>query len=264
MYVFVAYSTVLKDKRNYCFLVYNLRPAFEKVKLDVRLSLEPFKDLDGRFDPSSTALTKRSPTVFFFFLVCSIMAAGRIGFSVALWFLVFLCAINHPQIDGEGYRVCEEAWKIFKHSIYQPSAMSGSHRFVPTHHRNFYSSSGFITGLLLLCGDIISQPGPTKRTQFGGVPLKGLVINARSMKKQHKVGTSRVSKLDRVQDLVYSEHADIVLISETWLNGNILDQELFPLSDFIVNRKDRNMYRFIYITVYIPQYIPTIRESREI
>ena len=96
------------------------------------------------------------------------------------------------------------AWKIFKHSIYQPSAMSGSHRFVPTHHRNFYSSSGFITGLLLLCGDIISQPGPTKRTQFGGVPLKGLVINARSMKKQHKVGTSRVSNLDRVQDLVYS------------------------------------------------------------
>ena len=52
--------------------------------------------------------------------------------------------------------------------------------------------------------------------------------------------------LDRVQDLVYSEHADIVLISETWLNGNILDQELLPLSDFIVNRKDHNMYRFIY------------------
>ena len=75
------------------------------------------------------------------------------------------------------------AWKIFKPSIYQPSAMSGNHRFKPTHHRNFYSSSGFITGLLLLCGDIISQPGPTttKRRQCS-VPLKGLVINARSMK----------------------------------------------------------------------------------
>ena len=59
------------------------------------------------------------------------------------------------------------------------------------------------------------------------------------MKSQHKVGTSRVSNLDRVQDLVCSEHADIVLISETWLNANILDQELFPLSDFIVYRKDR-------------------------
>ena len=59
LYVFVAYSMVLKDKRNHCFLVCNLRPVFEKVKFDVRRSLEPFKDLDGRFDPSSTALTKR-------------------------------------------------------------------------------------------------------------------------------------------------------------------------------------------------------------
>ena len=45
------------------FLVCNLRPVFEKVKFNLRLSLEPFKDLDGRFDPSSTALTKRSQTL---------------------------------------------------------------------------------------------------------------------------------------------------------------------------------------------------------
>ena len=56
---------VLKDKRNHCFLVCNLRPVYEKVKFDVRRSLEPFKDMDGRFDPS-TALTKRSPTVHVF------------------------------------------------------------------------------------------------------------------------------------------------------------------------------------------------------
>ena len=47
---------VLKDKRNHWFLVCNLRPDF---KFDVRRSLEPFKDLDGHFDPL-TALTKRS------------------------------------------------------------------------------------------------------------------------------------------------------------------------------------------------------------
>lgn len=127
-------------------------------------------------------------------------------------------------------------------SISQPSATGGNHHFVPTRQRNFNSSSGFIAGLLLLCDDIISQPGPTitKRTQNGGssVPLKGLVINTRSMKSSHKVGTSRVRNLDRVQDLVCSEHADIVLVSETWLNGNILDQERFPPSDFVY-RKDR-------------------------
>ena len=57
---------VLKDKRNHsdCFFVCDLRPDFEKVERDVRRSLEPFKDLDSRFDPSSIALTKRSRTLF--------------------------------------------------------------------------------------------------------------------------------------------------------------------------------------------------------
>lgn len=58
------------------------------------------------------------------------------------------------------------------------------------------------------------------------------------MKSEHKVGTSRVNNLDLIQDLVCSEHPDIVLISETWLNSNILDQELLPLADFTVYRKD--------------------------
>ena len=54
---------VLEDKRNHCFSVCNLRPVFEKVKFDVRRSLAPFKDSNCRFDPSLTALTKRSQTL---------------------------------------------------------------------------------------------------------------------------------------------------------------------------------------------------------
>ena len=51
------------SRTSHCFLVCNLRPVFEKVKFDVRRSLKPFKDLNGRFDPSLTALTKSSSTV---------------------------------------------------------------------------------------------------------------------------------------------------------------------------------------------------------
>ena len=47
LFVFVAYSMAPKDKCNNCFSVSNLRPVFEKVKVDVRHSLELFKDLDG-------------------------------------------------------------------------------------------------------------------------------------------------------------------------------------------------------------------------
>ena len=67
---------VLNDKRKHCLLVCNLRPVFEKVKFDVRLSLEPFKDLDGRFDPSPTALTKRSQTLCNDTFVSRILSAG--------------------------------------------------------------------------------------------------------------------------------------------------------------------------------------------
>ena len=58
------------------FLVCNLRPVFEKVKFDVRRSLEPFKDLDGCFDPSLTALTKRSQTLSNGTCVSRILSAG--------------------------------------------------------------------------------------------------------------------------------------------------------------------------------------------
>ena len=64
--IFCAYlSRILWFSRTNAisFLVCNLRPVFEKVKLDVRRCLKPFKDLDGRFDPSSTALTKRFQTL---------------------------------------------------------------------------------------------------------------------------------------------------------------------------------------------------------
>ena len=125
------------------------------------------------------------------------MAAGRtrvcsVGFSVALWFLVFyaqLIILKSMEKDiAFARRPVASPWrgKVFKPWIYQPSAMSGNHCLKPTHHRKFYSSSSFITGLFLLCGDIISHLGPTttKRTQLEGssVPLKCPVINGRSMK----------------------------------------------------------------------------------
>ena len=58
------------------FFVCNLRPDFKKVKFDVRRSLEPFKDLDGCFDPYSTALTKRSQTLSNGICVSRILSAG--------------------------------------------------------------------------------------------------------------------------------------------------------------------------------------------
>ena len=69
---------VLKNKRNHCCLVCNLRPVFEKFRFDVRRSLEPFKNLDRRFDPSSTALAKRSQTLSNGTCVSRILSASKV------------------------------------------------------------------------------------------------------------------------------------------------------------------------------------------
>ena len=67
---------VLKDKRDHCFFVCNLRPDFKKVKFDVCRSLEPFKDLDGCFDPSLIALIKPSQTLSNGTCVSRILSTG--------------------------------------------------------------------------------------------------------------------------------------------------------------------------------------------
>ena len=96
-----------------------------------------------------------------------------------------------------------------------------------------------MTGLLLLCGDIISQPGPISVPRKSNSPLKCLAVNRRSMKSLHKDG-ARFCNLERVQELVYAENADVVLISETWLTDKYYNQELFPLSNYIIFRKDHS------------------------
>ena len=79
--IFCSYlSRILWFSRTNAITVFlyvcNLRPDFKKVKFDVRRSLEPFKDLDGRFDPSLTALTKRSQTLSNGTCVSRILSVG--------------------------------------------------------------------------------------------------------------------------------------------------------------------------------------------
>ncbi|EDO29115.1 predicted protein [Nematostella vectensis] len=90
-------------------------------------------------------------------------------------------------------------------------------------HRTFVS---IIPGLLLLCGDIISQPGPAANAGLRHSSIKCLGINVRSIKSTHKVGSAIICNSERVQDLAYSENADIVFINETWLNSSISDEEV--------------------------------------
>ena len=99
--------------------------------------------------------------------------------------------------------------------------------------------------LLLLAGDIATNPGPTFKTvnqsqekSFKKTPLKCLLLNARSLKSQHKQGMKVTNNIHNFQDLDYSENSEIVCVNETWLNKDILNCEILG-PDYEIFRKDR-------------------------
>ena len=92
--------------------------------------------------------------------------------------------------------------------------------------------------VLLMCGDIHPNPGPTttnkninpsrsnKQITNGQrnkqSDLYCMHMNARSLKKNiHPQGKLYTSNLLKFQEMIYSEMFDIVFVSETWLNSDI-------------------------------------------
>ena len=61
-----------------------------------------------------------------------------------------------------------------------------------------------------------------------------MYLNARSLKSV----TTNVNKVRDFSAFIELSQSDIYGITETWLNSNILDSELFP-EHYIVYRKDR-------------------------
>ena len=152
-------------------------------------------------------------------------------------------AFLRRAIEGFEY----ETWKFFKPSFLQPSVKSGNHHFPLSRHRNFNSSSGFIASLLLLCGDIISQPGPIipMRAQNEGLNRQ----EQRNPSKQqmapclltlHANAQSIVNKTSRLELDIASSSYDIITLTETHLDDSISDGEILP-PNYTVFRRDRKI-----------------------
>ena len=109
--------------------------------------------------------------------------------------------------------------------------------------RKFNSFNRYLTGLLLLCGDIASQPGPETfafRQNKQSSKIKNLLLNARSLISVHRntEGNGTIWNLHQFQDLVYAENAGVVYVNETWLGSEIADLELLH-AGYTIYRKDR-------------------------
>ena len=91
--------------------------------------------------------------------------------------------------------------------------------------RKFTTINGYLTGLLLLCGD--SQPAPETfafRQDKESPEIKNILLNARSLISVHRrtKGDSTIWNLHQFQDLVYTEDADVVYVNETWIGSEVL------------------------------------------
>ena len=98
---------------------------------------------------------------------------------------------------------------------------------------------------ILLAGDVATNPGPTRRKNHQPNGSRSffarcLVINARSLISSHRLNGKQSCHLTNFQNLVFSEQADIVWVTETWLRDDIENSETLPWCDYTIYRKDRN------------------------
>lgn len=116
---------------------------------------------------------------------------------------------------------------------------------------------------ILLVGDIATNPGPTNMNyskarnpdsttspdhylqsqnnnfSHNRKPFaKFLVVNARSLLSFHKKDGRQSCHLSNFQDLVYSEEADLVWVTETWLKDDVESSEILPWG-YTIYRKGR-------------------------
>ena len=96
----------------------------------------------------------------------------------------------------------------------------------------------------LLAGDVATNPEPTRKNSHQQNDSQSffamcLAINARSLISSHKLNGKQSCHLTNFQNPVYSEQADIVWVSETWLTDDIDNSEILPWNDYTIYRKDR-------------------------
>ena len=112
---------------------------------------------------------------------------------VFLAFLLTYCHLNQRYITG----VCLPSdlrhlaiWQHCKPNFNRIDRRSNGATKNPAIQSlsRFNNPNWFCFGLLLLCGDIISQPGPTMKNTTKRSSLKGLLINAQSLNSMNSTG----------------------------------------------------------------------------
>ena len=120
---------------------------------------------------------------------CVKMAAGHYLLSsvVLLVFMRFImntCLVN--KVNSQTEDVFYSSWKICKPTFTDRLTISESKIRIWT-SRDFTSLRGLIVGFLLLCGDVVANPGPYQQVFNSQNDIKCIVLNARSLKSFNSI-----------------------------------------------------------------------------
>ena len=115
-----------------------------------------------------------------------------------------------------------------------------------------------LSALLLKCGDIHPNPGPTnganlsrndncdsckQQPKQSQTNMSCMYMNARSLKKIiHVQDNQYISNLSKFKELLCSESVDIMFVTETWLNSNVSNIEILP-NGYNIYRTERSLGR---------------------
>ena len=180
------------------------------------------------------------------------MAVGRLLLSCAISLLVLRLLMLFGLLKVNLNHASEVSPYLWRFCKTNDSARPCSTRII-IRRRPPKKPIGFAAGLLLLCGDIATQPGPGSPPGLKNIPycstLKCLYMNSRSIGK----------KLNELQAL--SIENDLMFCVKSRLNPNYLNCELIPSSaDFTIYRWDRKNRRgggvFLAVKKSITEHSP--------
>jgi hypothetical protein len=82
--------------------------------------------------------------------------------------------------------------------------------------------------LLLLSGDIATNPGPATRISNLCRPFGVFYQNVRSLKSTYYLLNTKENKLSSFHNIVSTNQFDVIALTETWLDSSISNHELLP------------------------------------
>ena len=148
-------------------------------------------------------------------------------------------SLSNINPDGNGLSWCHTKDRALRR-YFGPGVMQA---YVLNFDGKQRQSRAFQASLLLIAGDIATNPGPNRRyentsRQDGEANVSGIVLNIRRIIKcLYLNACSIVNKTYELSTLTFGY--DLIAITKPWLEMGILDSEILPGDEFVIHRKDR-------------------------